>query len=646
MRCHRCEIVSSLLLVLLTLAAYAGVAKCDFISLDDPFYFSDNLSVQNGLTLPGIRYAWTTFDCGNYHPLTWLSLELDASLYGLNPTGPHITNLVLHLANAVLLLMVLHRMTGKLWPSAFVAALFALHPMHVESVAWISERKDVLSTFFLILTLMAYERYAANLSVARYSLVFVMLALGLLAKPMLVSVPCLMLLLDYWPLRRLRRASDSSHSGDAGDGEADLGSSRYLPRSFTGLVCEKLPLLALAIVSSVVTLFAQGSGGAYKWLAGLPILIRLGNAIYAYAWYLGKTFWPTDLTIIYPHPQQGLSLTMVGTGLLALIGVPLLVFWPSPGRAPRGVGWLWFLGSLVPVIGIVQVGIQAYADRYVYVPHIGLFVLVAFGTDELLSRSRACRVVLAVAASAVVAVFAGLTRQQVTYWRNTEALWQHSLACIPDNWIAHFALGDLRFEEKEFEEAVQRYSAVVRQRPRNVEFQLRLGETYERLQRFREAQEHYEVALRLDPKNNGIHRNLHSLYVRQGDLDPDNPVSRNKFGLALARLGETEDAVKQFSLAVDLDPKFTDARNNLGLALSLLNRNAEAKAQFLSALELAPDFASSHFNLATLLQKEGDTAGAKEHLAAAVRLDPDDSEARERLRRLQRSESERSDKTD
>lgn len=645
-RYHR-EITVCLFLALLTVAAYAGVVRCGFVNLDDPLYVSQNPIVEKGLTLAGVKYAWTTFDSGNYHPLTWLSLELDGTLYGLNPAGFHATNLAIHVVNSVLLFVVLLRMTGKLWPSAAVAALFAMHPLHVESVAWIAERKDVLSTFFLLLTLLAYERYAATFSVSRYALVFFFMALGLLAKPMLVSLPFLLLLCDSWPLERWEwpqrpgemPAAPPVATPEITEGvEAVTQSPRYAPRPWRALVLEKLPLVALAMASSVVTLIAQSHAKAYETLTKLPLHARLGHAAYAYAWYLGKTFWPTRLTVHYPHPLEKMSTPMVGTGVLVLAGVSIVVFCSKRSRAPLAVGWLWFLGSLVPVIGLVQVGLQAYADRYVYIPHIGLFIMLAFGGYAVLGRQRTGQVLLAIATSAAILASVGLTRRQVDYWRDAEALWQHNLACVPDYWMAHLALGDVRYDEGRFEEAVEQYAAVVHENPNYADFRYKLGMAFEGLERAREARQSYEAALQLDSRHEAARSRLVALYARQGKLklDPNDPASQNQYGLALARLGETAEAAWHFQAAVLQNPDFADAHCNLGLALSLLHRDAEAKAHLRRALALAPNFAAAHFNLAAILQNEGDLAGASEHFGEAARLNPNDKEARERLQQIHR----------
>lgn len=644
---YRREIAVCFGLGLLMLAAYAGALTAGFINFDDPLYVSQNPNVERGLTVAGIKYAWTTFDCGNYHPLTWLSLELDATLYGLKPAGFHATNVALHLANSVLLFIVLLRMTGGLWPSAIVAAFFALHPMHVESVAWISERKDVLSTFFLLLALVAYERYAASLSIARYTLVFIFMALGLLAKPMLVSLPFLLLLIDFWPLKRgtwvhnNEKPPDAPLAGALANREAvETGSSasRYPQRSWTALVGEKAPLFALAVASIAVTLIAQRAAGAYTSLTELPIIMRARNASYAYAWYVGKTFWPTDLTILYPHPMEKLSATMAGAGLLVLVAGSVFVFWPKRGHDPMAVGWLWFLGSLVPVIGFVQVGFQAYADRYVYVPHIGLFAMVVFGTCEMIAQNRSARSVWFVAAGVCIAVCLGLTHRQVAYWHSTEDLWQHALACDADNWMAHLSIGDLRCLEGNFEDGLAHYEAVARQPRKRIDVLFKIGTTLEALGRYREAEQQYAAVLQHNPQHDGARNSLVALYKKQGKLklDPHDPASQNQYGLMLARLGETEEAARHFLAAVEQNPNFADAHCNLGLALSILLRDAEAKEHLLRALELAPAFAAAHFNLAALLQREGDLAGAREHFSEVLRLNPKDEDARQRLKQLQR----------
>lgn len=646
----RNEILACLLLIALTCAAYAGLLKCGFVNFDDDIYVTANSSVQRGLSGAGFKYAWTTFDSGNYLPLTWLSLEIDASLFGMNPAGFHATNLLLHLAAAVLLLIVLRRMTSQLWPSAAVALLFALHPLHVESVAWISERKDVLSTFFLMLTLFAYERYAATPSKWRYAVVLAAMVLGLLSKSMLVSLPFLLLLLDVWPLQRIEwRKLPAASATIASPPDAGFV-QRYSRCTYAAALREKLPLFALALLWCVVTLVAQQSADSYKPLGNLPLSFRAGNAISAYAWYLEKTFWPTGLAAFYPHPQETLSLLAVGGSLVVLACISLFVLWSAPRRPAIAVGWLWFLIALVPVIGIVQVGSQAYADRYVYVPHIGLFLMVVFGTFDFAMQKSFGRPVWMIFLALLLAGCFVATHSQVAVWHGSETLWQHALAIDPDNYVAYYKLGDLRMAEGNFEESAEYFAKVSRLKPKVAGAHNNRGIALQQLRRFPEAEREYAAALQINPghpqalgnlaalvKKRGDFKSARKLYAKVVEIDPKNPSARNQFGLVLGRLGELDEAAKQFEAALIYDSQSADAANNLGMALMQFNRDEEAEKHLRHALKIAPDFASAHFNLGELLERERDLAGAKEHFAAALKLNPNDAEARERLQFLQRA---------
>lgn len=644
----RNEIIACVLLIALTGMAYAGVLTNGFVNFDDNIYVTANSSVQQGLTARGIKYAWTTFDSGNYHPLTWLSLEADCSLYGLKPAGFHATNLLLHLVNSVLLLMLLRRMTGALVPSAAVALLFALHPLHVESVAWVSERKDVLSTFFLILAVWAYQWYAAKPAIGRHLVVSVLMLLGLLSKSMLVSLPLLLLLLDVWPLKRIDLPGISTISGGVGAG-VRIQQSISDPRpSFPALLYEKSPWCALSVLWVIVTIVSQGAAGSFDSMQGVPLVIRIGNAFNAYAWYLGKTFWPTDLVVFYPHPQASLSLLMVGVGVATLTVVSLLIIALPRGRAPLAVGWLWFLVSLVPVIGIVQVGSQAYADRYTYVPHIGLFSMLIFGLYESVTWRGAVRGLAGLVFAGVILGCLLLTRTQVTYWRDGETLWQHALAVNPQNFTAYMKLGILRLEHGQYDGAADYFGRAVRLKPKAADAHANLGVASQGLQRLAEAEQEYATALRLNPRHGTALNNLAGLLKARGDLrgalpllatlvelQPKAPDLRSQYALVLGRLGELDEAANQFSIVLRQDPESPVAENNLGTTLMQLGRDADAKPHIERALQLAPKFASAHFNLAELLEREKDFSGAQEHFAEVLRLSPNDAEARQRLQKLE-----------
>ncbi|MEW6264430.1 MAG: hypothetical protein AB1641_15270 [Thermodesulfobacteriota bacterium] len=453
------RVVILLFPVLLTLAGwivYHQVRDADFIIYDDGIYVLDNAQVQRGLTLDNLAWSLTANRAHNWHPLTWLSLMLDHELFGLDPGWFHLTNLLLHLAGTLVLLSALYHLTGEYWPGALTAGLFLLHPLNVESVAWVAQRKTVLCGLFIMLTLLAYSHYVRRPSPGTYLPVFIGTALALMAKPMAVTLPVLLLLLDYWPLGRLGKASTgrAKASGLAG-------------KSLAGLILEKIPLVILAAVSSWLTLWAQTRGGAYSALASfehLPPGLRLLNAVLSYFTYMVKTFWPADLIVFYPHP--GANLPPI-PAVLAGIGLGLITWlaWRARSRPYLIVGWLWFLVSLAPMIGLIQVSDQAQADRYAYLPLIGLFIMAAWGLKDL-AQGRAGRRAVAVLASILILVgLAVLSSNQVRPWRDTKALFIYTLEKSPDNYLAHLCLGIYYKLERRLDLSVSHLKEAVRLQP-------------------------------------------------------------------------------------------------------------------------------------------------------------------------------------
>lgn len=495
-------------LVSATLLAYAPVLDCSFVDLDDIPYVVGNTHVAEGLTGPNIRWAFTTFECANWHPLTWLSLLLDRNLYGgLEPGGFHFTNLLLHVLNAALLFHVLSVMTGAAWRSAFVAALFALHPVHVESVAWIAERKDVLSSLFWMLTLWAYVAYVRKPGPVRYLLVFLAFTLGLMAKPMLVTLPFVLLLLDYWPVERLQPT----------DPETYLHAT---PRPWPQLVFEKLPLLVLAIASSVVTLQAQGEGEAIISLGQFPFYQRLLSAFRAYGCYLAMLVWPHNLAIWYPQPREPVLVAQgIVCGVLLVLITAAVLF--ARKRRYFSVGWFWYLGTLVPVIGLVQVGIQAMADRYTYIPSIGIFVASTWGVAELVlnKASPARRILLGGAASVILLTCAGLTLMQLAFWRDRERLWLHAVDATTQNFVAHEMLGRMYRDADERDKALDHFARAVAANPTSPDCRYNLGLAYLKMGDTVRAREQLAAALQLRPTWSDLHRLIAFTHVVAGDGD-------------------------------------------------------------------------------------------------------------------------------
>jgi tetratricopeptide (TPR) repeat protein len=618
-------------LVAINVIVYAPVRHHDFVALDDTEYVTENRQVTGGLTWPAVAWAFTTDRVANWHPLTWLSHMLDVQLFGVNAGPHHVTNLALHVLNTLLLFVVLRRMTGHLGRSAFVAALFAVHPLHVESVAWIAERKDVLSTLFWMLTLWAYVEYVRKPRWHRYALVLVFFALGLMAKSMLVTLPFVLLLLDVWPLGRLQIGR---RDGEGGGRKA----AAWLP-----VVREKLPLIALAAASSVVTLAVQQHGGAVGALATFPLGRRVANALVAYVSYLGKTIWPGDLSVFYRYPDS-VPLWPAAAALAVLIGISVSVARLGRRRPCLAVGWLWYLGTLVPVIGLVQVGRQAMADRYTYVPLVGVFMIAAWGVPDLLARWPARRRVLPAVASIVIVLCAATARAQVRHWEDSLALWRHALEVDPANYYAHTGLGLLAADRGRTSEAMEHFSEAIRIAPDYAQAHDDLGLMLMKQGRMDEAIARYTVALQMDPALAEAHNNLGAAlaarsrraealthYAEAVRLVPDDGTFRNNMGQALANQGRIEEAMAQFNEALRLRPDLAIAHDNLGLALVSRGRIDEAIAHYTDALRLNPGSAGTHNNLGIALSAHGKLDEAIAQYAEALRLGPDRADAHNNL---------------
>lgn len=608
----------SIALIVLNVLVYASVWRHDFVSFDDPQYVTENVHVTAGLTWAGVRWALTTGEAGNWHPLTWISHMLDVQLFGVHAGPHHVTNLILHVANSLLLFGVLWRMTGALGRSAFVGALFAVHPIHVESVAWISERKDVLSTFFWFLGLWAYVGYVRSGKWTRYVLVLLCLALGLMAKPMLVTFPFALLLLDYWPLRR--------------------------PISGR-LVAEKIPLFALVAASSVITFLAQSRGGAVSALAALPLTSRVANAVVAYVGYIQKMLWPARLAVLYPYSRDfGWRLALAA---FVLIAVTALAAIASRRYRYVLVGWLWYLGTLVPVIGLVQVGIQSMADRYTYVPSVGLFVIVAWGVPDLLRALPHKRVAILAAATAVIVACTITALTQVQYWRDSLTLWEHAASVSPGDAHVETALGSVLSEKGKVAEAVALFADALQREPQFAEAHNKLGVALADQGRLADAIPHYEAALQSKPSLAEAHYNLGNALAAQRKLDaaiaqyhealrlrPDDAATHNGLGSALDDAGRLDDAIAEYQQAIRLNPKFADAHNNLGAARAKQGRTDDAILEFLEALKFNPKQADAHYNVAVMLNAKGRTAEAIQHLQEALRLKPNHQGARQALQMI------------
>jgi tetratricopeptide (TPR) repeat protein len=565
-----------------TFAIYSPVIAHPFINYDDRDYVTENQHVQAGLSAQTIAWAFTSTDQANWHPLTWLSHEMDCEIYGLNPHGHHLTSVLIHTANVLLLFLLLQWATGATGASAMVAALFAFHPFNVESVAWIAERKNLLSTFFFLLALAAYGWYARQPSLRRYAALAGLFALGLAAKPMVITLPFVLLLLDYWPLARIK-------------GWATRSSAFPMPQvPWTRLLLEKVPLLALSAASAAITVFAQRSGNAFESLGHIPLHLRLENAIYAYAKYVVKIFWPINMALIYPHPLDKLTFFQVGLSAIFLIVVSLLV-WQSRKQRPYALtGWLWFLGTLVPVIGLVQVGPQGMADRYAYIPAIGIFVLLVWGFNDWASSTPSISGWLKPIAVVVLAFLAILTFRQIGYWRSSEELWTHTLQVTEDNFMADDMLGSVLVQERR-PEALQYFEAAARIAPWDPDSHQAVGAALQDRGDLQGAIREYQVVLHAkDPKilaytyaNLGvIYRELgnsaaahlsseqalrsdpvvvHQMIQQLSGMVEARPAAPGylRLGLLLEGAGEAPQARSAYERALELDPGFAPARRAL-----------------------------------------------------------------------------------
>jgi tetratricopeptide (TPR) repeat protein len=541
-----------LLLALITLLAYLPAARDGFVNYDDQDYVTENSVVQKGLTWTGIQWAFTTGHASNWHPLTWLSHMADCELFGLNPGAHHLVNVLFHTANAVLLLGLLLRLTGELWPSLFVAALFAWHPLHVESVAWISERKDVLSTFFALLTLLAYSKYVKENCRRCFWLALTFFALGLMAKPMLVSLPFVLLLLDYWPLQRLSTLNPR-------------------PSTCRRLALEKWPFFLLSAASCVVTFLVQSqrNGAAVASLELVPLHYRFCNALTSYGLYLLKMVWPVGLAVFYPLPDHLTWLLLAATASAVVLAIISSLVWRA-GRAHAylPVGWLWFLGTLVPVIGLVQVGSAAMADRYTYFPFIGLFIIVAFGVRDLASRFHFSKTAVAAAAALILTSCLILAENQLRYWRDSETLFVHALAVTANNHVAHVNLGVVLEEKGDLTGALAQYRAAEELAPELYHIHNNLGNLLDNLGHPKEALIEYRKAVLLKPSLPSLH---------------------NSAGMVLAELGRFDEALSQFHEAARLDPTYPWAYLEIGKLRLKQGRDAEAIDAFRAALRIDPN---------------------------------------------------------
>ncbi len=616
------------LLVLVTTALYWPATRYGFINFDDPDNVTANPHVQGGLNWSGVKWAFSNTEQAAYWaPLLWLSHQLAWQFFGANAWGHHLINVLLHAINTALVFLVFRRMTGATWRSLMLAALFGLHPLRVESVAWVTERKDVLSTFFWMLTLWTYAKYveAAEGGNSRsgtwYGAALTLLALGLMTKAMLVTVPCVLLLLDYWPLGRFQAG----------------GAWR--------MVREKIPFFALAAAASVTTFVVQKQGGAVIAIQTLPLGARCGNALISYCRYLGKLFWPADLAVFYPHPGYWpIGQVLLAGGLIA--GISMFVLMKRRQYPFLLVGWLWFCGTLVPVIQLVQSGEQAMADRFTYVPSLGLLILVIWGAYELTRRRRYQVMLLSAVGSAAVILCLGLTRLQLGYWKNSETLFRQALEVTKNNQFAHKALGDALLKEGQIDEAIRQFQEAIRLKPDDADIHYNLGNALLKKDQTDEAIRQFHEVVRLKPDDADAHNNLGNAFLKQGQIDeairqfqevihlkPDDAEAHNNLATALGRNGQIDEGINQFQEAVRLNPDDPNIHYNFGNALLKNDQIAEAIRQYEEVIHLTPDDAEAHNNLGIALGRKGQIEEAIREFQEAIHLKPDYTDAQNNLAR-------------
>ena len=617
----RYDVLICLFLVIATLIAYWQVRNHNFLSFDDHLYILHNQHVNNGLSLKSISWAFSFTDIAYWHPLTWLSHMLDCQLYGLNSSMHHTTSLIFHIINCLLLFLVFKGTTGAVWKSAFIAALFALHPINVESVAWVAERKNVLSTLFWMLTLLTYCYYSLQPGFYRYFLTLFCFLLGILAKPMLVTLPFVLLLFDYWPLERLRYSSTTN-------------TDRYKKASLLHLILEKLPFFLLAGASIYISSLSVQHHGIVVSTESVSMKLRVANALVSYVKYIEKMIWPKNLAVFYPFPDTVPLWQILGAALF-LVCVSILVF-RARAKPYLVVGWLWYIGTLVPAIGLIQAGLwPSIADRFAYVPLIGLFVVIAWGVPDLVARWRYKKIVLATTATVLLLIFTAASRSQNRYWANNIALFKHSLDVTNDNDVAHQKLGEALAAQGKTDEAIRHYYEALRIKPDLVAAHLNLGVALREEGKINEALKHFSMALRAEPDCAEAYYELGVTLEKQGNFDAavrhysealrikqEFVKGHNNLGNAMARQGNFESAVYHYNEALKINPNYAGAHYNLGMIYANKGEVEEAIFYFKKTLEVSPNMPAALYNLSWIAAttKDDKFRNGKEAVELAEKL--------------------------
>ena len=589
----RLDILVCLFLVIITLAVYQQVRNYEFVNYDDDVYITSNLEVKSGLTAANIRWALTDEHRGNWHPVTWLSHMLDIELYGMNAGRHHLINVLFHIINTLLLFLVFRKMTGDLGKSSFVAALFALHPVQVESVAWVAERKNVLSTFFWMLTMWSYVRYIEHPEIKRYLLLFMIFVLGLMSKPMLVTLPFVLLLLDFWPLCRFENIA---------------GNLQRNPQILRP-VLEKIPLIVLATVSCVVTLRVE----RVRSFDLFPLQSRIANALVSYTSYIKKMIWPGDLACFYPYPHLFPAWKVAGAGLL-LVFISFLAFKYRKRHPYFLVGWLWYLGTLVPVIGLVQVGPQAMADRYAYVPFIGLFVVIAWGVPHIVGRWYHKRILLVTSAGIVLSALMVCTWFQIGRWQNSTTLFENAIKVTDDNWLAHYNLAGALIGTENYDQAIFHLKKVIEIKPGQNKVYAHIATAFAGKKNFDEAAVYFRKELRVSPGDPNVHNDFANVLFAQGKID---------------------EAVLHYTKALQLSPERADAHYNLGSILTDKGQFKEALIHLAETIKINPDYAEAYHKIGFILAQQGKLQGARTFFKIVTQIDPNNIKARKDLEILE-----------
>lgn len=612
-----------------TFGAYWQVLRSDFVNFDDPIYVTENEYVNTGFSWENVRWAFTAGKVSYWHPLTWFSHMLDCELYGLRPGLHHLTNLIIHIANGLLVFLVFKAMTGAVWRSAFVAAVFALHPVNVDSVAWIAERKNVLSTLLWLLIMWGYASYVRRGGAGRYLVTLLLFVLGLLAKPMLVTLPFVMLVLDYWPFGRL------DFGGEGGKEKAGERAAVLLR-----LVWEKVPFFVLSGVSVYMSSMSARRLGITVSTELVGMKLRIMQVFVSYVSYLSKVVWPRKLAVLYPYPAE-VAVWRSSGAFLFLVFLTFFLVWVFRRKRYLAVGWLWYVGTLVPVIGLVQAGLwPATADRWLYVPAIGVFIVAAWGVGEFVGQIRLRRIAAGAAAGVCICTLMVCTWIQLGYWRSGFTLFTRALEVTKDNYIAHLNLGNEYLRDKDNNEAIAHYKRAIELHRDYVEAHYNLGIALGLERRYGEAIEAYRRVLRLKEQHGrtffylatALARTGHVdeaiiYYEKQLEIDAEDMEALSNFGLALVKKGRYEEAIEHYNKALELEPESAGVLTNLGSALGKAGRVEEEIACYRKALDLKSDFTAAHYNLAKALAGQGKSEEAIGEYREALRLRPDDMEA-------------------